>query len=146
MDYFQMTAPCGLDCFNCPFFLAKDHPEAAAQVKQWSTQYNIPLEVMACEGCRAHDGKIPLQQHIFGESHRCAAYECSKQKGHDFCGDCDDFPCNHLHPYADKADSLPHNTKVFNLCLIKKMGLGKWAQSKAADVRRTYFTKPWTLA
>ena len=48
--------------------------------------------------------------------------------------------------YADKADTLPHNTKVFNLCLINKMGLEKWAQAKAQDVRSTYFTKPWTLA
>jgi len=26
------------------------------------------------------------------------------------------------------------------------MGLEKWAESKAGDVRKTYFTKPWTLA
>ena len=25
MDYKQMTAPCGLDCFNCPAYLAKDN-------------------------------------------------------------------------------------------------------------------------
>ena len=63
-----------------------------------------------------------------------------------FCGDCDQFPCDNLHPYADKTATLPHNIKVFNLCLIKKMGLEKWAGSKAGDVRKTYFTKPWTLA
>jgi len=26
------------------------------------------------------------------------------------------------------------------------MGLEKWAESKAGDVRKTYFSKPWTLA
>ncbi len=36
--------------------------------------------------------------------------------------------------------------KVFNLCLINKMGLENWAKSKAAKVRDTYFTQPWTLA
>jgi len=25
MDYKQMTAPCGLDCFICPAYLAKDN-------------------------------------------------------------------------------------------------------------------------
>jgi|GEM_PF-4771197 len=36
--------------------------------------------------------------------------------------------------------------KVFNLGLINKMGLEKWADSKAREVRGVYFNKPWTLA
>ena len=56
-----------------------------------------------------------------------------------------EFPCDNLHPYADKATDLPHNIKVFNLCLIKKMGLEQWAKTKASEVRKIYFTKPWTL-
>ncbi len=35
---------------------------------------------------------------------------------------------------------------MFNLCLINKLGLETWAQTKAAAVRRTYFTQPWPLA
>jgi hypothetical protein len=146
MDYFLMTAPCGLDCFNCHFFLANEDQEAREKVEALSKQLSIPVEIMLCRGCRNHRGKIPLQQHIFGKSHRCAAYECSQKKhGVDFCGECEEFPCDYLHPYADKADILPHNTKVFNLCLINRLGLDKWAETKAAKVRETYFTKPWTL-
>lgn len=145
MDFRRMTAPCGLDCFNCTFYLAPTDQEARAQIEIWSKEYDIPLEIMTCRGCRDEDGKIPVQLHLFGESHRCAAYECSKEKGHHLCGDCDDFPCDNLHPYADKASTLPHNTKVFNLCLINKMGIEKWAESKAAEVRRVYFTEPWKL-
>jgi len=26
------------------------------------------------------------------------------------------------------------------------MGIEKWAESKAAEVRKTYFTQPWSLA
>jgi hypothetical protein len=44
------------------------------------------------------------------------------------------------------AGDLPHNIKVFNLCLINKMGLKKWAETKALEVRNNYFKKPWTLA
>jgi len=146
MDYFQMTAPCGLDCFNCHFYLAQEDQDAMNTVVKISKDYNIPLEVMLCKGCRNHDGRIPLQKHVFGEAHRCAAYECSKEKGLNFCGDCDQFPCDNLHPYADKASELPHNIKVFNLCLINKLGLEKWAVSKASEVRQDYFTKPWTLS
>ena len=145
MDYDHMTAPCGLDCFNCPFFLADTNEKAMEQLKKWSTELRIPLEIMKCGGCRYHDGQIPLQKQLFGEVHRCAAYECTKEKQHYSCGDCNDFPCDKLHPYADKAQTLPHNVKVFNLCLIRKMGVEDWAKSKAAEVRNTYFTKPWTL-
>ena len=146
MDYFQMTAPCGLDCFNCHFYLANEDQDAMSKVEKLSKEYNIPVEIMLCNGCRHHNGQIPLQKHTFGEAHRCAAYECSKEKNLKFCGDCDQFPCDNFHPYADMAGDLPHNIKVFNLCLINKMGLEKWAESKASEVREVYFTKPWTLA
>ena len=145
MDYYQMTAPCGLDCFNCHFYLARKDKEAMGTVKKLSEEFNIPVEIMLCKGCRSHNGRIPLQKHVFGEAHRCAAYECSQGKGFEYCGDCDEFPCDNLHPYADKANDLPHNIKVFNLCLIKKMGLEEWAKTKASEVRKIYFTKPWTL-
>ncbi|WP_374700397.1 DUF3795 domain-containing protein [Sporomusa ovata] len=66
-------------------------------------------------------------------------YQCIKRKGISFCYDCTDFPCDYLHPYADQADQRTHNTKVFNSCLIKKMGLEKWAEEKAHKVKETYF-------
>ena len=145
MDYLQMTSPCGLDCFNCLFYLAHEDEEAMNTVKELSEKYNMPIEVMLCKGCRNHNGIIPLQQHTFGEDHRCAAYECCREKELKFCGDCDQFPCDNLHPYADMAGQLPHNIKAYNLCLINRMGLENWSQSKAAEVRKVYFTKPWTL-
>jgi hypothetical protein len=69
----------------------------------------------------------------------CNVYKCIAKKGFLFCSDCSDFPCDHLHPYADMAAERPHNTKVFNLGLIKKMGLEKWAAEKAKSVRETYY-------
>ena len=56
-----------------------------------------------------------------------------------FCCDCDDFSCDYLHPLADKTNIFPHNTKVLNLCLIKKMGLETWAKIKVRSVFKTYF-------
>ena len=146
MDYVQMTAPCGLDCFNCYFYLAtQGDPEAVGFTTMYSQLMNIPIELMHCDGCRAHNGRPPLHQLSFDCSKPCPAYGCTQEKGLDFCCECDDFPCDNLHPYSDRADKVPHNTKVFNLCLIKKMGLEKWAQEKAGQVRQTYFNKWWTL-
>jgi hypothetical protein len=103
-----------LDCFNCAFFLAPENPNAKAQIEQWSKEYNIPLEIMHCSGCRSHKGRIPVQMYLYGDSHRFPTYECTKSKGHFLCGDCEDFPCDHLHPSADQADSLPHCKSACN--------------------------------
>jgi hypothetical protein len=146
MDHLQMTAPCGLDCFNCTFNPVQEDEKVMKQVELWSEEYNLPTDVMLCQGCRNHDGQIPLQKHLFGDAHRPAAYQCSKTKNVVFCVECEAFPCDYLHPCTDRAQTLPHNIKVFNLCLINRMGFEQWATSKAAEVRDTYFSKPWSLA
>jgi len=138
MDYREMTAPCGLDCFNCPMYLAKDNEEMRAVV---SGRLGLPREEAFCAGCRAQCGTIAFLK----MTQPCSVYRCISAKGLTLCCDCEDFPCDHLHPYADRAAQVPHNTKVFNLCLIKKMGLEKWAEQKAASVKNTYFKGKFRL-
>jgi len=75
----------------------------------------------------------------------CSVYKCTTARGLAFCADCSDFPCDNLHPYADRAALVPHNTKIFNLCLIKKMGLETWAAEKAQSVKETYFKGKFKL-
>jgi hypothetical protein len=96
---------------------------------------NIPLEQAACRGCRNENGTIAAVK----MTEPCNVYKCITKRGYNICSECPDFPCDYLHPYADMADQRPHNTKVFNLCLIKKMGLEAWAETKAKTVRETYF-------
>ena len=136
MNYEQMTAPCGLDCFNCIVYLANENQEIRSIV---SEELDIPLEQIFCKGCRNENGKCPVIPM------ECNVYPCAEKKGIKFCCDCSDFPCDYLHPYADQAARLPHNTKVFNLCLIKKMGLESWAKDKAKSVRDVYFSGKWKL-
>lgn len=136
MDFERMTAPCGLDCFNCIVYLANENEETRAMV---SKALGVPLEKAVCKGCRDEGGKcavIPME---------CRVYPCAEAKGLRFCCDCPDFPCDYLHPYADQASKVPHNTKVFNLCLIKKLGLETWAREKAKSVRDVYFSGKWKL-
>ncbi|MCD4848266.1 MAG: DUF3795 domain-containing protein [Candidatus Aegiribacteria sp.] len=138
MDYLQMTAPCGLDCFNCMMYLANENEALRANISQ---QLGVSIEQASCGGCRNEDGKIAF----LGMTEPCNVYKCIGKKGIKFCSECNDFPCDHLHPYADKAAQVPHNTKVFNLCLIKKMGLESWAKDKAKSVQETYFKKAWKI-
>ncbi len=145
MDYRQMTAPCGLDCFNCMFYLADKDDQARQTVEMYHELMGLAVEDMHCNGCRAHQGKIPTFKYSFGPDYVCGAWRCVSENGHDFCYECDTFPCDLLHPFADRAAQLPHNLKVFNLCQIQRMGLEKWAVEQAARNRRTYFNKWWTL-
>ena len=138
MDYRHLTAPCGLDCFNCSMYLARNDKGLRSKIAQ---NLGISESDAWCKGCRDHGGRIPA----LGMTRPCSVYRCITQKGLDFCYECDEFPCDHLHPYADKASVLPHNTKIFNLCLIKKMGLEKWAKEKAGEVKRIYFKGKFTL-
>jgi hypothetical protein len=135
MDYVQMTAPCGLPCFECYLYLANADEQVRAMV---SEHLKLPLELSVCKGCRNEDGKCG--HHPMA----CRVYPCAQNKGINFCYECTDFPCDNLHPYVDRAE-IWHNTKVFNLCLIKKMGLESWAKNKAKKARDTYFYGKWTL-
>jgi hypothetical protein len=133
VDYQQMTSPCGLDCFNCPAYLANEDLNLRATI---SERFHLPLDDARCEGCRNAKGTISF----LGDKKSCNVFSCTNTKGITYCYECTDFPCDHLHPYADQAFSRPHNTKLFNLCLIKKLGLDRWARDKALSVKQTYFT------
>ena len=54
------------------------------------------------------------------------------------CSECSDFPCTRLCPSANRADVLPHNLKVFNLCTIKRVGVEGFVKI-SGDVERRYF-------
>ncbi len=133
-----MTAPCGLDCFNCSMYLANENEELRAAIAK---KQGLLIEEASCKGCRNEGGTIAF----LGMTEPCNVYKCIERKGIKLCSECTDFPCDHLHPYADMASRVPHNTKVFNLCLIKKMGLESWARDKAKSVKETYYNKTWKL-
>lgn len=134
----DLTAPCGLDCFNCVCYLANDNLEIRKQV---ASRTGVPLEKAACTGCRKENGVC----RFLHMNEPCKVYKCTSSKGLESCADCSDFPCDNLHPYSDMASQLPHNIKVFNLALIRKMGVEKWAQEKAKLVRETYFNGKWNI-
>ncbi len=130
-DRKELTAPCGMDCFNCEIH-EKNLTSDVAETLQ--TKYGWPKEEIACKGCRKQNGKhIHLPQ-------GCSTLECVKSQDVDFCCDCNDFPCSFLAPVADLASIRPHNMKSYNLCRIKKIGLERWIQAEAGQARRKYFT------
>jgi len=130
-----LTSPCGIPCFHCPAHLAVTNPEIRKLVAE---TLGIPEEKAACEGCRPQEGKIK----VLNPDVQCKIFSCAAQKNVDFCYECDDFPCERFQPYADKAQ-FPHNTKMYQLCMMKKLGFQKWAEEEAAKIWDTYRTKPF---
>jgi hypothetical protein len=135
MDFRQMTAPCGLPCFACYLYQANENVELRSTV---SKILGIPPEKAVCAGCRNEQGRCAHHDQT------CRLYPCAGRKGVAFCSECEDFPCDILHPYADRPE-LWHNTKVFNLLMIKKLGLETWAQTKASAILDTYSHGKWKL-
>jgi hypothetical protein len=130
-----MTSPCGLPCFHCPAYLAKEDSEIRERV---AATLGIPTEKAACEGCRLQKGCIAL----LNQNKTCRIFLCTAEKGIDFCHECDNFPCERFQPYADNAQ-FPHNTKMYQLCMMKKVGIEKWASEMATRIWDTYRSEPF---
>jgi hypothetical protein len=124
----QMVAACGIDCGNCTLSMCKDDPALLERL----VQRGIPRNRLPCAGCRGIQGACPV---IAGP---CETYQCVQQKGVGFCSECAEFPCGKLCPSSQRADVLPHNLKVFNLCTIQRIGLEEFVKT-SAQIERVYF-------
>jgi len=126
-----LIAPCGLYCGECPLYLA--HIDDSLRNKIAENQ-GIPAEdVFVCKGCRAMKGIIAISS---GET-ACETYTCAmNDKKVEFCYECADFPCLKLAPCADRAQELPHNTKVYNLVLLQKNGIDSFIEKYRERIRQ----------
>jgi hypothetical protein len=106
--------------------------------KMLAQKLGFEAEKVVCEGCRNIKGDCQVLKN-YGFNGNCKIYQCVDSKEVEFCSDCPDFPCDLLHPLAHGADRFPHNLKVFNLCMIKKMGLDNWAKNKAKQSFDRYY-------
>ncbi len=125
-----LTAPCGLDCFNCEIYEENLTDDFARLIHN---KFAVSKEEIACKGCREQDGN---HYHL---PDGCATLNCVKDKGVELCCDCENFPCAFLAPIADGAETYPHNIKVYNLCRIRTIGIERWIE-EAGQIRKKYFT------
>lgn len=104
-------APCGIDCVNCEFFADNGREDLWKAV---AARLGVAPEEVACKGCRLQGGCSVHKN--------CATLSCVTGRGLESCGGCPEFPCVRLMPMAERADKVPHNMKVYNLCRIKQIG------------------------
>ncbi len=128
MDYRKLTSHCGIDCFNCQVYRDNIVPELAEAI---AARRQMAPEQVACDGCKVGGCSV------LGER-SCECMACVKARGHEFCFECEDFPCGILHPCAWHATDYPQNQKVYNLMRMKKIGVERWAREEASGSRERY--------
>jgi hypothetical protein len=105
-DILETLAPCGLNCGTCQAYSKGDIRKHASELKRLLGSFDTYAERFSkflpifknypgfkellnqfseanCKGCRQGDCKYP----------NCGVAACYKQKGVDFCFQCDEFPC-----------------------------------------------------
>jgi len=124
----SLVAPCGIDCGICELHNLTENDS----LYQTLVLRGIAKEKLPCHGCRAVEGNCPIIPDL------CKTWVCVKENDLEFCSGCTDFPCIRLQPAADRANILPHNMKVFNLCKINQVGLIAFIE-QSAEIKRHYY-------
>ncbi len=126
-DDMTLIAPCGIHCGACPLYKVKDDPSLRESLVKRINWNGVP-----CPGCRQGKGRHQLVEGT------CPTYACSSARKVDFCFECAEFPCAKLNPASDRADVLPHNLKIFNLCYIKQHGVAEYLKKEPEFKQRYY--------
>ncbi len=130
----SLTAICGIDCFNCEFFhtnIDEFFAHLPAERRAAFEARGMTIDKVRCQG-----GRVSGCTTIEG---KCETLECARERKHEFCYECRDFPCSKLQPLAQGAERFPHNLKVYNLCAIRNRGIAAWA-AESKEIRRRYYT------
>lgn len=111
MEYSEVVehlAPCGFDCMRCADYEKGEIKELSSKLVQLIGNYSPVAKMKAhgkpvfigysqfeeilksfsnasCSGCRGENVQCPLTT--------CSAKNCHKEKGVDFCFQCDEYPC-----------------------------------------------------
>ena len=97
----RMTAYCGLDCSECPAYIAHRTDDDALRSRvasEWGSEaFPVSPEDVDCEGCRTPGGKR------WSWCRRCTVRECASLRGVLSCATCIDFGCEKLDAFFEMA-------------------------------------------
>ena len=100
-----MLACCGLNCAECPAYLAKlndDDEQRLSALEKWSTpDYPLTKEDINCDECKSEGGAH------FKFCDTCSVRKCVIEKGVETCAHCDDYICNTLEEWLSHAGDGP---------------------------------------
>lgn len=146
MNYDQVVkrlAPCGLDCSRCADYESGEIRELSLKLAQLLAGYGRVAKMKedknpifssypqfeeilssfsraSCGGCRSGALKCPIE---------CHAKTCFKEKGVDFCFQCDEYPCD-----KQFTGGLRERWKTINN-RMKEIGAVEYYQEQARQPR-----------
>lgn len=97
----RIVSACGLYCGACGIYLATQENDIE-KLLQYALVLKQSVSITYCDGCGA-DRKSALCSKI------CTFIKCTRQKSIEFCGECDEFPCEELIDFQSK---LPHRIEI----------------------------------
>ena len=110
-----LSAVCGLYCPACKLFIGtREEPEQLASLAQ---QIGKNVDELKCDGCRS-------DRLCFFCKTQCIMKPCAAEKGIDFCGECDEYPCDDIKKFQS---ARPHRRELWeSQKRIKEEGYEKW--------------------
>lgn len=98
----EIIAYCGINCAECPAYLAtqkEDHEEIKKIAKKWSSEpMSFKPEEIYCDGCTS-EGRH------FSWCSECPIRSCSQERGLENCAHCDEYFCDDLKNSFDRTPS-----------------------------------------
>ncbi len=99
----QTSAYCGLFCEACPDYIKTMNGEATDR---------------KCHGCKSNT--------VNKWCEICHFKVCAREKGHEFCSECDVYPCKDLIKFKEDTE-YPYHIDVFeHFTIIQSSGESKW--------------------
>ncbi len=117
----KLAAVCGLFCPACRVFIGtREEPE---RLERLAEQFHYPVEEMKCDGCRS-DRRGPYCK-------ICKMSVCAAEKGIDFCGECEEYPCEDLRKFQA---AMPHRIELWSdQERIQEVGYERWFVEKLEE-------------
>ncbi len=104
----SMIAYCGLDCSECPVYMATLSGYKYSRKKialEWSQIFNskISADDINCRGCRSKTGIY------FSHCYECSIRLCALNRSIETCADCSEYPCVDLKEFFELTPQSRRN-------------------------------------
>src|SRR5512146_2144059 len=110
----RLAAVCGLFCPSCTIFIGREDP---GRLEVIGARVQKAVEELQCEGCRS-------DKRCFYCREKCKMTKCASEKGVEFCGECNEYPCEDLKAFQAE---MPHRIELWKAqSRIREAGYEKW--------------------
>ena len=120
-DKKRLSAVCGLFCPSCTVFIGTN--EEPQRLEAIADRFGQPVEAWRCQGCRS-------EKRSYYCENMCHMATCAAEKGLEFCGECEAYPCEELKKFQAER---PHRIELWESQeRIAEVGFFQWFEERMA--------------